>query len=112
MENFLGESGRVHYWAYDKTGILPGDLFSVLSSIVFGLKHDIRFPTTREERQEVSWWDQDLMDYIEIHANNQTYTPYAQKRFAKHGGVPNPMVSKDAFTQWLLSAKENRNTAG
>ena len=104
MDILLGESGRVHYWnCDDTTGIFPEDLFSVLSSMVFSLEKDIWFRTTPEDRQEVSWWDQGLMDDIEAQVNEGTYVPYALKRFAQNNGVPNPLVGKDPFTQWLLT---------
>ena len=103
MEIFLAESGNVYYWGYDLTGVFPGDLFSVLSSMVFHLDRDLWLCTTREERQEVLWWDQNLMDHIENETNAGTYIPYAQKRFAQNAGIPNPMTGRDAFTQWLLS---------
>ena len=108
MYILLGESGRVHYWnCDDTTGIFPEDLFSVLSSMVFSLEKDIWFRTTPEDRQEVSWWDGDLMDDIEAQVNEGTYVPYAQKRFAKNNGVPNPLVGKDPFTQWLLTLDQS-----
>ena len=108
MDILLGESGMVHYWnCDDTTGIFPEDLFSVLSSMVFSLEKDIWFRTTPEDRQEVSWWDGDLMDDIEAQVNEGTYVPYAQKRFAKNNGVPNPLVGKDPFTQWLLTLDQS-----
>ena len=108
MNILLAESGRVHYWRCDDTtGIFPEDLFSVLSSMVFSLEKDIWFRTTPEDRQEVSWWDEDLMDEIEDQFNEGTYVSYAQKRFAKNNGVPNPLVGKDPFTQWLLTLDQS-----
>ena len=108
MYIFLGESGRVHYWnCDDTTGILREDLFSVFYSRLFSLDRDIWFRTTPEDRQEVSWWDEDLMDEIEDQFNEGTYVSYAQKRFAKNNGVPNPLVGKDPFTQWLLTLDQS-----
>ena len=108
MDILLGESGMVHYWnCDDTTGIFPEDLFSVLSSMVFSLEKDIWFCTTLEDRQEVSWWDQGLMDDIEAQVNEGTYVSYAQKRFAKNNNVPNPLVGKDPFTQWLLTLDQS-----
>lgn len=107
MMIFLGESGRVHYWNSDFTGILPADLFSVLASMVFLLGTDLWLSTTPEDRQEVLWWDDALMDSIEAQVNRGTYIPYAKKRFAQNGSIPNPMVGKDSFTKWLLTLEKH-----
>lgn len=103
MDIFWGESGKVHYWNSDRTGIIPGDMFSFLSSMLFGLEKDIWFSTTPEDRKEVPWWDEDLLNDIETKVNNGNYIPYAQRRFIQNGGIPNPVMATDAFTQWLLS---------
>ena len=47
------------------------------------------------------------MDDIEAQVNEGTYVSYAQKRFAKNNGVPNPLVGKDPFTQWLLTLDQS-----
>ena len=108
MYILLGESGRVHYWNCDNTtGILREDLFSVFYSRLFLLERSIWFRTTKKDRQEVSWWDDDLMGDIEAQVNEGTYVSYAQKRFAKNNGVPNPLVGKDPFTQWLLTLDQS-----
>lgn len=107
MYIFLGESGRVHYWVSDVTGILPDNMFSVLASLVFFLeKYTFVWMIPEGEGQKTLWWDQNIMDCIENEFYNGTYVTYAQKRFAKNGGVPNPMTGKDAFTQWLFSLDE------
>lgn len=57
------------------------------------------------ECENENYEDYDLCDQLGVELNNHTYVSYAQKRFMENRGVPNPIIAKDTFTQWILSMK-------
>ena len=97
---YWSENGKVYGETEGQFEEIAPNLFDFFAQF-FGLK---------EEYQPFLDWDPDknyedynLSDKIEAKMDQGTYISYAQKRFAKNGGIPDPIQSQDSFTQWMLS---------
>lgn len=100
---FWGESGAVYATNEGCVQIIASDMFSYFAQL-FGFEKVTPPPLPSGYWESYENWD--LADKIEEEMIAKTHISYAQKRFAQNGGVPNPIMAKDAFTQWMLSMKK------
>lgn len=97
---YWSENGKVYGETEGQFEEIAPNLFDFFAQF-FGLKEE--YQPFLDWNPDKNYEDYDLSDKIEAEMNQETYVSYARKRFAKNGGVPNPITAQDSFTQWMLS---------
>lgn len=98
---YLSETGIVYYFYEDYIGVEANNLYSYFAQ-VFGFEIKLSV----EDKKEEVFADYELISQIEDALNQGTYISYAQKRFSRNGGMPNPLTADDDFTKTFLTAAD------
>ena len=98
---YLSETGKVYYSYEGNIGIEANNLCSYFAQ-VFGFEPKLR----SEDKKEEVFADYEQISQIEDDLNQGNYISYAQKRFSRNGGVPNPLTADDDFTKTFLATTD------